>query len=326
MAVAFITGGTGLLGGRLVETLLREGWTVRALHRSTKDADRLRALGAEPVQGDLADVAAFRGGLNGADVVFHCAALFTMWAPPAEFERANVQGTRDLLAVASAAGVKRFVQIGAAGIVMGKRRAMNGVAEDAPLAYPAWAPYLASKARAANLVIDADTSGGMRTTVILPPLIWGPGMPMLDGVAADVAAGRFAWPGGGRQIMSTAHIDNVCHCAILAAARSPGGRVYFVTDGEDRTMRDVMSTLLASRGVKVNARDIPVGTAWLLATLMEGVWRTFRLKGQPPLTRQMLRMVGYDFTISDRRARSELGYAPVVTWQEGVTAMRSASV
>jgi nucleoside-diphosphate-sugar epimerase len=326
MAIAFVTGGTGLLGGRLVETLLLAGWAVRALHRSPKDADRLRALGAEPVQGDLGDIASLRGGLVGADVVFHCAALFTMWAPLAEFEHANVQGTRDLLAAASSAGVKRFVQIGAAGIVMGRRRAMTGVTEDAPLAYPAWAPYLASKARAATLVVQADAPGGMRTTVILPPLIWGPGMSMLEGVAADVAAGRFAWPGGGRQTMSTAHVDNVCSCAILATARSPGGRVYFVTDGEDRTMREVMTTLLATRGVKVHARDVPVGTAWLIAAVMEGVWRTFRLKGHPPLTRQMLRMVGYDFTISDRRARSELGYAPVVTWHDGIEAMRAARI
>ena len=325
MAIAFVTGGTGLLGRTLVETLLHDGWDVRALHRSAKDAEGLRALGAEPIHGDLGDFASLRAGLDGADVVFHCAALFTMWAPLAKFEHANVQGTHDLLAAAASAGIKRFVQIGAAGIVMGKRRAMTGVTEDAPLAYPAWAPYLASKARAAMLVVQADAPGGMRTSVILPPLIWGPGMPMLEGVAADVAAGRFAWPGGGKQIMSTAHVDNVCHCAILAATRSPGGRAYFVTDGEDRTMRDVMTTLLASRGVKVKARDVPVGTAWLIATVMEGAWRTFRLKGHPPLTRQMLRMVGYDFTISDRRARVELGYAPVVTWEDGVRAMRQSS-
>ena len=324
MAIAFVTGGTGLLGGRLVETLLRDGWTVRALHRAPKDADRLLALGAEPVQGDLGDAASLRNGVEGADVVFHCAALFTMWAPPAEFERVNVEGTRNLLAAASDAGVKRFVQIGAAGVVMGGRRAMTGVTEEAPLAYPAWAPYLASKARATSLVLQADAPGGMRTTVILPPLIWGPGMPMLEEVARDVAAGRFAWPGGGRQMMSTAHVDNVCRCAILAAARSPGGRAYFVTDGEDRTMREVMTALLASRGVEAKARDVPVRAAWLIATLMEGAWRTFHLKGHPPLTRQMLRLVGYDFTISDRRARSELGYAPVVSWQDGLTAMRSA--
>jgi nucleoside-diphosphate-sugar epimerase len=321
MAIAFVTGGTGLLGGRLVETLVKAGWSVRALHRAPKDAERLRALGAEPVQGDLGDVASLRRAVVGAEVVFHCAALFVMWAPKAAFERANVDGARDLLAAASDAGVKRFVQIGAAGVVMGRRRPMTGVTEDAPLAYPAWAPYLASKGRAANLVIEADTPGAMRTAVIMPPMIWGPGMSMLDGVAADVAAGRFAWPGGGGQIMSTAHVDNVCHGAILAAARAPGGRAYFVTDGEDRSLRDVMTTLLASRGVTVNARDVPVATAWRLATIMESAWRVLRLKGQPPLTRQMLRMVGYDFTISDKRALTELGYAPVVTWREGVAAM-----
>lgn len=325
MRKAFVTGGTGFLGRRLVEKLVEQGCSVRALHRSPKDAERLRALGAEPIQGDLDMGPALRCGMAGADVVFHSAALFTMWAPHADFEHANVDGTRNLLAAAQAEQIKSFVQIGASGVVMGDPKPMNAVTEDAPLTYPSWAPYLSSKARAQDLVLRANKPDGMRTAVVLPSLIWGPDMPMLHGVLADFKAGRFVWPGGGKQVMSTSHMDNVCHCAILAAECAPGGRAYFVTDGEDRTLREIIGQLVTTQGVEAKARDVPVGLAWFLASVMEGVWRTLKLHGAPALTRQQVRMVGYPFTLSDQRARTELGYAPVVSWQEGIEAMRLAT-
>jgi nucleoside-diphosphate-sugar epimerase len=325
MRKAFVTGGTGFLGRRLVEQLVEQGWSVRALHRSPKDAERLRALGAEPIEGDLDTEPALRRGMAGADVVFHSAALFVMWAPYADFEHANVDGTRNLLAAAKAEQIKRFVQIGASGVVMGDPKPMNAVTEDAPLAYPSWAPYLSTKARAQELVLRANEPDGMRTTVVLPSLIWGPQMPMLKGVIDAFKAGLFAWPGGGQQVMSTSYVDNVCRCAILAAEHAPGGRSYFVTDGEDQTLREIIGQLVATEGVDPKARAVPAGLAWFLATVMEWVWRTFKLRGAPPMTRQQVRMTGYTFTLSDQRARTELGYAPVVSFQGGIDAMRLAT-
>ena len=323
MKTAFVTGATGLLGHHLVQQLVDCGWTVRALHRSPRDAPALRKIGAQPVPGDLSDLASLRQGMEGADAVFHAAALFTMWASPADFERVNVGGTANMLAAAQAECVKSFVYISAAGVVMGKGKPMRDVTEDAPLAYPSWAPYLSTKARAQELVLKAN-GDGFRTAVIMPPMIWGRGMHMLDNIVKNVAEGRFRWPAGGEQMMSTAHVDNVCACAILAAEKSAGGRAYFVSDGTDQSMRSVLTDLLATRGVAVKAASAPLGVAWRMATVMELLWRTFRLAGEPPLTRQMLRLVGHDFTISHQRASDELGYRPVTNWTEGLAGMRAA--
>ncbi len=324
MKMALVTGGTGFLGRRLIERLVAAGWEVRALHRAPAAATDLRALGAEPVQGDLADPASLRRAAAGRDTVFHAAALFSMWAPPEAFYEANVEGTRRLLDASAAAGVRRFVQIGAAGVVMGERRPMHRVTEDAPLAFPRWAPYLASKAEAQRLVLAADGAGGMRTACVLPPMIWGAGMPMLHEVEENLRRGRFAWPGGGKARISTAHVDNVAHAAILAAERAGGGRAFFVSDGPTRTLREVITALLATRGVDARAPSVPLPVAWRVATLLEWSWRRFRRPGAPPLTRAMLRMVGEDFTLDDSRIRTELGYRPVVTWEEGLAAMRPA--
>lgn len=77
---AFVTGGSGFVGGHLLERLIRDGWTVRALARSDRAVARVTELGAEPVAGDLAAIPLDR--LRGADVAFHLAALVDEWAPP----------------------------------------------------------------------------------------------------------------------------------------------------------------------------------------------------------------------------------------------------
>ena len=109
MPTAFVTGGSGFIGGALIERLRREGWDVRALARSETAAARVRELGAEPVSGDLGDGGALRDGADGSEVAFHCAAKVEDWGEPADFERLNVQGTLNVIEACRAAGVRRLV-------------------------------------------------------------------------------------------------------------------------------------------------------------------------------------------------------------------------
>jgi len=62
--------------------------------------------------------------------------------------------------------------------------------------------------------------------------------------------------------------------------------------------------------------------AWTMAGLMGAAWRALRLKGEPPITRQMLGLIGKPFTISTRKAQADLGYAPRITMKEGLAAMQ----
>jgi nucleoside-diphosphate-sugar epimerase len=104
----------------------------------------------------------------------------------------------------------------------------------------------------------------------------------------DVAkSGQFALPDAGRQLVSTSHVDNVVECLLLAAEKGRGGEAYYVTDGEDSTLKVVMADLLGTRGVPPVKRRAPFGVAWYMAAVMEVVWRTFRLRSKPPLTRRL---------------------------------------
>ena len=117
-STCLVTGGSGFVGGRLIQILLSHGWQVRALARSESAVRAVRAQGAEPVRGSLDDVASLEAAARDCDVVIHVAAYFRLWGDPAEFERSNVQGTANLLQAAAGASVKRFVQLGAAAVAL----------------------------------------------------------------------------------------------------------------------------------------------------------------------------------------------------------------
>jgi nucleoside-diphosphate-sugar epimerase len=322
---ALVTGGSGFVGSRLIQMLLADGWTVRAIGRSTDACAKIAQLGAIAVEADLTDAASLGRAVRDCSVVYHAAAFFRLWGHEKQFTNANVEGTARLLtACQSAATVERFVQIGAAAVVMGNPRPLVKANESLPLQFPSWAPYSSSKARSEELVLGANAKAGMLTSVIRPPLIWGRGMPMLDEMKKSVAAGQFRWPGDGSQPMSTCHVDNVCHAAILAAKSAKGGLAYFVSDGEDGTLRQVVTELLATQDTVAPQGQVPFSVAWFMARLMELTWRGLSLKGEPPLTRQMLRMIGMPFTLDISRARRDLDYRPIVNWRQGIDLMQAA--
>ena len=321
METAFVTGGSGFVGGPLVRRLVARGVRVVALARSGAAAAAVEEAGATACRGDLSDERAVAGGMRGCDTVFHVAGHLTEWDPYEVFHAANVVGTRTMLAAAKAAGVSTFVAAGASAVVQGRPTPMRNVPEDLPLQAPSWAPYIATKAEAERLVRRANAPG-LRTVVIRPPLIWGAGMPMLDAMVAAARGGRFALPDAGRQAMSTSHVDNVVEGLILAAEKGRGGEAYYVTDGDDTTLKDALTGLLGTRGVPPIERSAPFGFAWRMAAAMEGAWRLLRLRSKPPVTRQTLRMIGQDFTLDITKARRDLGYAPVVDWADGIARMR----
>lgn len=322
--LCLVTGGSGFVGGKLIERLSASGWHVRALARSEEASRIVLKHGGQPVRGALDDEASLLNAAQGCDAVIHVAALFKLWGSKDEFERANVQGTANLLrASAASPSVKRFIQVGAAAVVMGDMEPMLKVNESHPRQERDWAPYSASKARSEAMVLGANRPGVFETVVIRPPMIWGAGMPTLEHMIDNVHAGQFRWVGDGSQAMSTAHVDNVCHATTLALAKGRGGEAYFISDGKDSTLRQVLSDFFKTKGVIPSDASVPLPLAWFMATQMEWIWRVFGRKGEPPITRQMLRLIGKPFTVDISKARRELGYTPEVSWEKGIQAMKS---
>ena len=309
MPSAFVTGGSGFVGGALIERLRSEGWEVRALARSETAAARVRELGAEPVMGDLDDLR-----IEGCDIAFHSAAKVEDWGDPEEFERVNVQGTQNVVDACRAGGVRRLVHVGTEAALMAGQPLVN-VDENAPLRPDSPALYPSSKAKAEAIVRAAD----LDTVVVRPRFVWGRGdTTLLPRLTEMVRAGRFRWIGGGRQLTATTHVDNTVEGLWLAATKGPAGGVYFVTDGEPVVFRDFLTRMIGTQGVEIPDKSVPPAVAAAAARAIEGIWRLLRRPNDPPLTRFAVWASSQECTIDISRAERELGYRPVKSREDGL--------
>jgi nucleoside-diphosphate-sugar epimerase len=325
MSTAFVTGGSGFIGGRLIERLVDDGVGVRALARSDNSAAAVEARGATAVRGDLSDVDALTAGAQGCDTAYHLAANVEIWGLWDDFVRDNVTGTQNILDASRAAGVTRFVHCGTeAALIAGEP--LVSVDETAPLRPDSPAPYPSTKARAEQAVRDAN-GDGFEAVVVRPRFVWGAGdTTVLPSMADMVRSGKFAWIGGGKQLTDVTHVDNVVEGLILGARKGRAGEVYFVTDGEPVEFRAFVSALLETQGVTAPNRSIPTWIAGPVAVVCEGLWRTLRLSGAPPLTRFAYWVSSQECTIDISKARRELGYRPVKERAEGLAELRAEGV
>lgn len=312
----FVTGGSGFVGRYMIQMLRDRGDEVIALARSEQAAKQVSQLGAKAVRGDLLDEQAMIQGMQDCDVVFHIAGFLSIWGEYKAFYEANVLGTKCTLTAAQAANVPCFVQIGAAAPVL-DHQSLSEIDESYPLNQPKFSPYIATKSLAEHRVIAANRPG-FRTAVVRPSWIWGNGDHALPQLVTAVKTGQFIWIDQGKYSCMTTHVVNVCHGAILAAERSPGGQAYFLSDGDVVQFRRWVTTLLQIARVKPGRLSIPRWVAWNVAGFMEAIWRIARRKGIPPITRTMVRLIGQELTFSDRKAREELGYTPIVTRDFGL--------
>jgi nucleoside-diphosphate-sugar epimerase len=313
----FVTGGSGFIGGRLIERLCAEGHLVRALARSSAAEESVRARGAEPVPGELADVAGMRAGADGCQLAFHAAATLGDWGRREDFEQGNVVGTHNVLRACEDAGVRRFVHVGTEAALLAGRPLVE-VDETAPLRPDSPALYSATKARAEQAVLAANGER-FETVVVRPRFVWGRGDTTLLPVIVDmVRAGRFAWIGGGRQRTSTTHVDNTVEGLVLGANRGRPGNAYFVTDGEPVVFREFVARLLATQGVDAPTRSVPSPVAGALAIAGETAWRLLPLPGRPPLTRFAYWVSAQECTIRIDKARQQLGYQPQKSIEDGL--------
>ena len=321
MATVFVTGGSGFIGGRLIERLVAGGDSVRALARSQASADAVAARGAEPVRGDLGDPAALRAAATGCELAFHAAAEVAQWGPRERFVAVNVDGTRNVIDACRAAGVRRLVHVSTEALLLAGQPLVNAD-ETAPLRPDSPSPYSATKAIAEQLVVEAN-DGALETVVVRPRFVWGVGdTTLLPGIVEGARSRRLRWVGGGHHLTSTTHVDNVVEGLLLGARNGRPGGVYFVTDGEPVEFRAFVSELIRSQGVEPPAKEMPTWLALALARACELAWRLLPLPGEPPLTRFVVWALSQECTIDITRAREQLGYRPLRSRDEGLAELR----
>ena len=314
-----VTGGGGFLGSAIVRLLRARGDEVVVVARG--DYPELRALGAKLVRADIADLPALTAAAADCEVVFHTAAKAGVWGKYEGYYQPNVVGTEMLIAACLATRVPKLVFTGSPSVVFDGRDQANGTSA-LPYANPSSSPYSATKAASERIVLKAN-SKQLATVSLRPHLIYGPGDPHLVPRVIDRASqGRLALVGDGSNRVSLTFIDNAAAAHLQAAERlafdAPcAGRAYFINDPEPVVFGEWLATLVARLGLPPIKRRLTVPTAVAIGGVLEFVWGTFRLGGEPPLTRSVARNLGISHWYSIDEAVRDFGYAPKVNAADG---------
>ena len=327
MSVALVTGATGLVGSHVVDRLLADGWSVRALARSPELARAQLASEVDVWHGDVLDEHSFERAASGCHVVFHAAANIIARGGWDAFRATNIDGTRNAIAAAASAGA-RLLHVSSVAVYGSATRydlAKVGRRTDELAPLPVLhdrAHYARSKRESEDLVFRAHVEGRVWATAIRPDVIYGPrDRQFVPRMARLIGVGPLPIPllRGGRSIMAIVHAANVAEGAVLAATSDvAGGKAYNLANDYDVTVRRFFE--LAGLGLGRRPMFVPMpmwaakgalrGAKWLARVVSGG---TFRM-----VSAAAIDFVSDDNPFSSERAKRELGWSPSVRPEVGI--------
>jgi dihydroflavonol-4-reductase len=260
----FVTGGTGFVGGALVRRLLEAGHTVRALVRPGTNTCQLDGLAVERIHGDLSDSAALQRGMAGCEWVFHVAALYAYWGYSWEqFYQANVEGTRQVLEIASRTGPQRVIYTSSIA-TLGTPRKGSQADEETPVKLADKVGLYKRSKFMAEEVARGFARQGLPVVIVNPaaPVGVGDHKPTQTGkMILDFLNGKM--PAYVETGLTIVDVEDVAAGHLLAAEKGKIGQRY-ILGGENLTLKQVMDLLAEITGrAKVRTR-IPwvVALAW----------------------------------------------------------------
>jgi len=312
----FITGATGFIGGHLAKRLLvEEGVPVHALARDMGKAQWLADMGAEITQGDITQPETWSDALQGCQVVYHCAAWVGESGAKKEAWAVNVDGAQNIVDAAVAAGIKRFIHISTCG-VYGSPQAYN-IDENTPMCLSGNV-YKDSKIFAEEVVFKAYRECGMPVVVARASQVYGPESKQFTIRPVEVIrSGKMFLIDGGRHMFKPVYIDNLINGLVLCAKmESAIGEAINLTDGEPVSWRDYFGAYGQMVGVE-SFPSLPYPIAWLVALLYE---TRAKINGKnASVTRGAVNSLRSSNSFSNRKARQLLGWAPLISLEEGIT-------
>jgi nucleoside-diphosphate-sugar epimerase len=321
---AFVTGGTGFLGRRLVEQLLDHGEVVRCLVRPASHTEPLeKAADARPGRlelwrGTLGRVESYAAALKSCDVVYHVAAEMRGTTPVLFL--GNVVATRQLLAAVSAAGVGRFVLVSSLA-VYGTAHLREGdlLDEDCPVESQPHRrdPYTHSKVGQEAAAWEAQRAGPVKLAVVRPGVIYGPGRDCLSN-RLGLRLGSVLLKMGGRQQLPYTYVDN-CAAGVLLAGTAPAaaGQAVNLLDDDLPTAAELLRQYRQSVG---RVRTLPV-PHWAIGPLSRFCeWYHAFSHGQLPAVLTPYKSAAHwkPLRYSNARAKTTLGWQPLVSFAEGL--------
>lgn len=310
-----VTGGTGFTGKALVRRLIEMGHQVVALdYKEGLKTQEIREWGAEVILGSVTDMDVVRRAVEGAEVVHHVAAAFReMDVPERHYYEVNVEGTRNVLQAAFDAGVRKVVYCSTCGVHGNVDHPPAG--EDAPIRP---ADYYQRTKWEAEPVAREFFERGLRTTILRPAAIYGPGDPeRFYLIFKRVAGGTFPMFGNGRTLYHPLYIDNLIDAFILAMEDGKGdGEAYLIADEQYIEIEDLVRRVAKALGTEVKIPHYPVWPVVVAGHIVEKACKPFGIN--PPIFPRRVDWYRQNRAFRIDKAKRDLGYRPGVGIDEGL--------
>ncbi len=303
---ALVTGATGFIGGHLTEALVREGFDVSCLTRSSSNLRYLEGLNVSFMTGDCTDEESL-SGVRGFDYVFHLAGL-TKAASEEELYLVNQKGTENIVnaVLRFNPGLKRFIYVSSLAAAGPCCDGEPQIEDCEPHPVSAYGKAKLGGERAVLL-----QKGKMPFSVVRPPAVYGPRDKDLLVFFKMVKSGLI--PYWGKSYYSFLYVDDLINGIILSALRDEGeGEIFFMSDGNVYSSDDIIdaiSTALQCRPLKVG---IPRCVMPVLGALAE------KLKGVSIINPDKIKEIRHThWTCCTTKAKEKLGFSPKVKIKEG---------
>ena len=308
MSPTFITGASGFIGGALATRLQERGEELVALARSDASAAKLGARGLKVVRGDVLDEDSLARGMEGCELVYHCAGVNSHCPPdPDLLLRVNARGPEYIVQAAQRAGVKRVVYTSSAAAV-GEPHGEVG-REWTPHRGTYLSVYDRSKHEGENAAFAAAHRTGVELVAICPSSVQGPGRKEGNGkLIVDYVNGKL--PVFVDTYVSVVDIADCTEAHLLAAERGRAGARY-ILNGATITSGEALELVCEISGVRHHVRIVPPPVARSAAALLEAA---YKVRGRvPSLCRARIRTFLHGHQYDGSLATRELGleYTPV---------------
>lgn len=317
-----VTGSTSLIGQHVVKRLLSRGDQVTVVQRG---ASSLKEV--EEVRCDLSSADEHRLGVSGGtlakamhdkDAVVHLAAKVGVAGRWDAYHAMNVEGTRHVINTALHCNVRRFIHISSPSVAHAGKSIIGGAATPADPEHVR-GHYARSKAMGETIALAAN-GDDMKVISLRPHLVWGPGDTQLVQRIIDRAkAGRLVLVGNGQALIDTTYIDNAAS-AIVAGIdhiEQAAGEALVVSNGQPRTVSEVMHRMLTAAGIEGNLRTVPAGVAVTAGAVIESIWDALDRQEDPPMTRFLAEQLATAHWFDQRKTQRLLNWQPSIGLEEG---------
>ncbi len=311
-----ITGVNGYIGSKLAKKLIEEGHDVIGMIRQSSNLHLLGSIPVKLIYGDFTNQSSLPNVVAGIDIVIHAGGMVSDWGNYSDFEKANFEGTKNMVAVSQNAHVKRFIHISTV--------AVHGFgfqnATEEYLMPNLENAYAKTKKMSELWLSEFSKTHSMELVIIRPGNVYGPDdHKFIKKYLQAIEKQQFAFIKGGSSLTCPSYIDNLV-CGIILSCFHPkaAGETFIITDGLYINWKEFTCKLVRQLGLPLPKFSTSFPFAYALAYINEWFCKVIFKTYAPLLTRYRINNGGKDYHFSITKARRILGYEPRVDINEAV--------